>query len=68
MDRRTANKVATRDPKGPSDGEYKVIRGGSWVTSFPDELSAFTCELLLPDNDYSEVGFRCVADPVKSEE
>ncbi len=52
----------SRNPTGPSSGEDRVIRGGSWL--YDDwyvasaERSAFPPDLTLGD-----VGFRCAASP-----
>ena len=47
-----------RNPPGPSAGEMRVLRGGSWVYYYIDVRAAYR------DNDYPgdwmNVGFRCV--------
>jgi formylglycine-generating enzyme required for sulfatase activity len=54
-------KTPYRDPKGPEDSEFKVIRGGSWRES---KLNArltkrFSAKMWRTD---STVGFRCAQD------
>lgn len=50
------------NPKGPSDGENKVMRGGSWVNTPIFTRSAYRSKL-GPSQRSHMVGFRCVADP-----
>jgi formylglycine-generating enzyme required for sulfatase activity len=50
---------AVTDPTGPSEGLYRVVRGGSWLDS------AFHCRSAersdhYPGNRYSYVGFRLI--------
>jgi iron(II)-dependent oxidoreductase len=47
-----------RNPKGPSGGQYKVIRGGAW-TSSPEMLRAATRGAAAPTQRSQTVGFRC---------
>ena len=47
------------DPQGPATGEYRVLRGGSWLNGF--ELS-FQCALrgsIEPSHRDDDIGFRC---------
>ena len=49
------------NPKGPSSGAYRVLRGGSW------KLNENNCRVAVraanaPTNFYDFVGFRCAAD------
>lgn len=54
------------DPQGPTQGERRVVRGGSWW------CGACTCEgnglyyrgKSAPTAVYNNIGFRCVRDPV----
>jgi formylglycine-generating enzyme required for sulfatase activity len=50
------------DPSGPSSGEYRVLRGGSWYTdaSVCRSASRFRDD---PDLRYFALGFRLVASP-----
>jgi formylglycine-generating enzyme required for sulfatase activity len=49
------------DPKGPSSGQHKVLRGGSWLGSTSVLRSGFRGEEypVVPSND---IGFRLVRD------
>ncbi len=52
----------TNDPKGPTSGSYRVLRGGGWGAN------AFDCRTADRHDDYptirySDVGFRCVRPP-----
>ena len=47
-----------RNPRGPTRGKYKVVRGGSW-RSAPVMLRAATRGGALPDRRVSTIGFRC---------
>jgi formylglycine-generating enzyme required for sulfatase activity len=49
-----------RDPQGPSLGEYRVARGGSW-SGFEWYLRAADRFWLDPDACYGYLGFRCVS-------
>lgn len=49
------------NPPGPTDGEEKVIRGGSWYSG-KMHLSSATRYWSLPNERNSNFGFRCAAD------
>ena len=49
----------TTDPRGPSGGGRRVVRGGSWDDSF---FRAADRSDYPPDGSYADVGFRCAAD------
>ena len=49
------------DPKGPSTGEKRVIRGGGWV-SFSGFARASLRGVYLPDFRDFSLGFRCVRE------
>ncbi|HET8760200.1 MAG TPA: SUMF1/EgtB/PvdO family nonheme iron enzyme [Nitrospiria bacterium] len=51
-----------RNPKGPTSGRYKVVRGGSW-RSDPVMLRAATRSAAEPETRRDTVGFRCAGDP-----
>ena len=55
-------KAVYRDPKGPDDGQLKVVRGGSWrETEHNARLSKrFAAKHLRTD---ITIGIRCAADP-----
>ena len=48
-----------RNPKGPSMGEYKIIRGGAWSDS-PRRVTVFFRNWVRPNQRTPNVGFRCV--------
>ena len=52
-------KSETRNPKGPSTGEYKIIRGGAWSDS-PRRVTVFFRNWVRPNQRTPNVGFRCV--------
>jgi serine/threonine protein kinase len=45
------------DPKGPSDGEKKVVRGGSWF-SIARDCRISSREFIPPDSKLNNLGFR----------
>jgi formylglycine-generating enzyme required for sulfatase activity len=47
-----------RDPKGPSSGQYRVLRGGSWFTASRSERAS-TRLRDPPDSRPDDNGFRC---------
>ena len=47
-----------RNPQGPAEGRYKVVRGGSWRSHAP-MLRAATRGGALPEQRAPTVGFRC---------
>ncbi len=53
--------IKVKDPKGPSSGQHKVLRGGSWLGS------ATTLQCTFRSEDYAvvrsnDIGFRLVRD------
>jgi formylglycine-generating enzyme required for sulfatase activity len=46
------------DPQGPAEGDYRVVRGGSW-SSPADELRASARSYSNPDKGTGYIGFRC---------
>jgi len=50
------------NPQGPSSGEYRVLRGGSWV-NYADDVHAAARNWNLPDGSNTYLGFRCAASP-----
>ena len=46
------------DPKGPSGGDYKVIRGGAWSDS-PRRVTVFFRNWVRPSQRTPNIGFRC---------
>ncbi len=51
----------TRDPQGPSSGEYRVLRGGDW-NSVPEALRSAQRNPVPPDIPWGGNGFRVVRD------
>ena len=49
------------NPRGPSAGTFKVIRGGSFKTQ-PDRATTTAREKISPDSRGDDVGFRCARD------
>ena len=49
-----------RNPQGPSLGNRRVLRGGSWL-SYPGVLRAAARSFYPPTFTYSGYGFRCVS-------
>ena len=46
------------NPLGPAEGEYRVLRGGSWY-SFPFDLRVSNRSRDVPSNGDDYLGFRC---------
>ena len=51
-----------KNPRGPLDGTYKVVRGGGWDRG-PQDLRIAYRHKDAPDNGYSSIGFRCAYPP-----
>jgi len=49
------------DPTGPPAGEYRSLRGGSWMND-PGIVRASTRSRNTPDFRYVNTGVRCAAD------
>jgi serine/threonine protein kinase len=49
------------NPLGPSDGEYRVLRGGSWYLG-ANTLLVFNRSFRSPDFTLSYIGFRCASN------
>ena len=52
--------TARTDPRGPDDGVFRVLRGGSWGLT-PAECRSACRQGATPQTDYSGTGFRVVA-------
>lgn len=50
------------DPKGPANGDKRVLRGGSWKDGADEQRSAIRA-WLSPSTRYKDMGFRVVARP-----
>ncbi|MGA2326640.1 MAG: SUMF1/EgtB/PvdO family nonheme iron enzyme [Bryobacteraceae bacterium] len=51
------------NPRGPAQGETRVLRGGSWYY-FARSLRASHRGDVRPESRYPDIGFRCVRDAV----
>jgi formylglycine-generating enzyme required for sulfatase activity len=58
-------KTPFRDPQGPSEGEHKVIRGGSWRETAHGARVAKRFQAKMWRTD-SSIGFRCARDGEQS--
>ena len=54
----------TTNPTGPSEGELRVIRGGSLASNTGEKLRINKRERLYPDSNSNSVGIRCAQTPV----
>ena len=54
-----------RDPRGPAQGRYKVIRGGSWKST-PALLRSATRSGAPPEQRAATIGFRCARSAAPS--
>ncbi len=61
-DFRAYRDIADTNPRGPVDGEFKAMRGGSWFTP-PDDLGTFVRDNLDPTASQATLGFRCAMPP-----
>jgi formylglycine-generating enzyme len=53
-----------KDPKGQSNGDFRVLRGGSWVNA-PDEVRSANRTRHPPTYRLGPFGFRCAQDNPK---
>jgi len=53
------------DPKGPSSGEFRVARGGSWRGIVRGHARVSSRYILKPNVVSNVVGFRCVRESVR---
>ncbi len=51
--------MGKKDPTGPSSGEERVVRGGSWLDS-PRDCRSAKRRSFDPDKNYSDIGFRII--------
>jgi formylglycine-generating enzyme required for sulfatase activity len=47
------------DPRGPTSGSYRVLRGGAWYYHAYNARVAYRNFDLYPDNESNIIGFRC---------
>jgi iron(II)-dependent oxidoreductase len=59
FEREYYKKGEDRNPKGPAEGLYKVIRGGAWSDSAP-RLTVYFRNWVRPEQRSPNIGFRCV--------
>lgn len=54
------------DPAGPSGGEHRILRGGSWVNAAAEaRVSLRSRSLTTPLYVYNSLGFRCARETVQ---
>ena len=58
--------MSAKDPMGPVSGDHKVLRGGSWNCADGHCLHTAIRLKQNPDDQFTGVGFRCVAPPMES--
>ena len=51
-----------KNPQGPSSGEKKVLRGGSWAEEAPTYLRSALRLMDTPTEGIAHLGFRCAQD------
>jgi len=56
------------NPMGPEIGEFRVLRGGSWVTQHSRYLRCALRNPQAPDYFSNVIGFRCALDFISSNE
>jgi sulfatase modifying factor 1 len=54
-----------RDPRGPERGEYRLLRGGAWVSIPRDARVSLRYHWLRPVGRDDGVGFRCVLPAIR---
>ena len=59
---RAYQEIADVNPRGPVDGTFKSLRGGSWLSP-PDELSVSARGNFEPTVSQANLGFRCAMPP-----
>jgi formylglycine-generating enzyme required for sulfatase activity len=57
-DRRYYGEATDTNPLGPLEGEFKVIRGGSWLSAV-EEVAVTTRTSFDPTVARANLGFRC---------
>ena len=50
------------NPLGPVSGNYRVLRGGSWINNSYNVRSSYR-DLITPDDSYDVIGFRVARAP-----
>lgn len=57
-------KSPEHNPKGPSSGQYRVLRGGSW-SDLPGDVRSAGQGDFTPSRGVDDLGFRCAQDVPK---
>jgi len=52
------------NPQGPKTGQFKIVRGGSWV-NFAVDLRSSLRRWSRPEVRFNDTGFRCARDDIK---
>lgn len=60
-DFRTYRSISDTNPRGPSQGQFKVIRGGSWLSA-AEEVTVTVRDSFDPLVTRANLGFRCASD------
>ncbi len=55
-------KSPEENPRGPSDGMYRIVRGGAWSDG-PNRITVFFRNWVRPSQRTPNLGFRCVQSP-----
>jgi formylglycine-generating enzyme required for sulfatase activity len=53
----------TENPPGPTNGDFKVLRGGSWFNFSIGVRAAYRNGNVPSFSDSSRYGFRCAQEP-----
>lgn len=59
---RAYEEIADTNPRGPAEGEFKSLRGGSWLTPL-DDLGNVARDNFDPTVSQANLGFRCAMPP-----
>jgi len=62
-DRNYYKKKINSNPKGPKNGKFKVVRGGSWV-NYADTLHSAFRRWSRPEVRFNDTGLRCAKDSI----
>lgn len=60
---RTYRDMTDTNPLGPAEGQFKVIRGGSWLSDAEEDLATITRTSFDPLVARDHLGFRCAMTP-----